>query len=54
LKAGDTDDSGHLDLADPLFLLNYLFRAGPAPGEPFAACGVDATADELTCATPAC
>ena len=48
-KSADSDDNGLLDLADAIHLLNYLFLGGPAPGDPFPACGVDPSADALTC-----
>jgi ELWxxDGT repeat protein len=55
LDAADTDDTGHLDLTDAVYLLVYLFCGGPAPPPPFSNCGVDATADGLGCASsPAC
>jgi len=54
--AADTDDSGELDISDPIHLLDDFFRAGtsiPAPG-PFA-CGADPTPERLDCETyPAC
>jgi hypothetical protein len=28
---GDVNNSGHVDLVDSVFLLNWLFRGGPAP-----------------------
>ncbi len=31
-RRGDVDDSGAIDLTDPIFLLQYLFQGGPAPG----------------------
>jgi len=49
LKAADSNDSGSLDVADAVYLLGYLFAAGPEPPEPFGACGLDPTPDELTC-----
>jgi len=30
----DADDSGDLTLTDPVFMLNHLFRGGPAPPAP--------------------
>ena len=48
-KAADTDDSGGLSLTDAVAVLNYLFRAGAPPDEPFPDCGPDLTADPLTC-----
>ncbi len=43
--AEDVDDSGGISISDAIALLSYLFRAGAAPHEPFAACGIDPTAD---------
>ncbi len=43
--AEDVDDSGGVSISDAIALLSYLFRAGAAPHEPFAACGIDPTAD---------
>ena len=49
--AFDIDDSGTLDLTDPVVLLNYLFQPPSAPpAEPFRSCGVDVTEDLLGCA----
>jgi hypothetical protein len=49
LDAADTDDNGSLELTDAVYLLGFLFLGGPAPQAPFPECGVDPTADELTC-----
>ncbi len=51
-KAADLDDNGLLDLTDAVSLLGVLFLGVPAPPEPFAACGVDPTQDNLSCGTP--
>jgi hypothetical protein len=42
----DTEDASDNDLADPVYLLNFLFRgvSAPAPLAPFPACGQPATA----------
>ena len=54
-KAADVDDNGRLDINDPVLLLRFLFLGGVAPEEPTAACGVDPTADALTCrGSPTC
>ena len=54
-KSADSDDSGTLTISDALYLLLHLFRGGPAPGAPFETCGVDPTADSLSCDSyPAC
>ena len=46
LDAHDTDDSGVVDIADPTFLLTFLFLEGPPPPEPGKdACGLDPTPD---------
>jgi hypothetical protein len=50
LSAADADDSGDLDLADPLFSFFYLYLQGPPPPEPGPlACGFDPTPDGLSC-----
>jgi predicted outer membrane repeat protein len=51
LKACDADDSGAVDLADAVYLLDYLFKGGPAPMAPFPEIGFDVLADELSCTT---
>ncbi len=45
----DADDSGALDITDPVFLLGYLFLEGPNPPQPFPAAGMDVSADDLGC-----
>jgi hypothetical protein len=55
LDALDADDSGDLELTDAVVLLSYLFLGGPAPREPFSACGPDPTPDALGCGSyPVC
>jgi hypothetical protein len=49
LEAADIDDSGSLDLTDPVLLLEHLFLGGAAPAAPFPGCGADPTADGLGC-----
>ncbi len=50
LDALDADDSGDLNVTDPILLLNYVFKAGVAPAAPFPANGPDPTAgDPLDC-----
>ncbi|MCH2373284.1 MAG: hypothetical protein MK538_03815, partial [Planctomycetes bacterium] len=51
-KSADVDDSGVLNVRDPLWILLYLFAGGGAPPEPFLACGGDPTPDDLKCASP--
>ncbi|MBI4586682.1 MAG: hypothetical protein HY717_21935 [Planctomycetes bacterium] len=54
-KSLDCDQSGKLEVADPIVLLRHLFLNGPPPPEPFAACGSDPAAAELACkAFPPC
>jgi hypothetical protein len=48
-QTADTNDTGAIDLTDAVYLLSYLFLGGPAPAEPFPACGPDPTIGELTC-----
>ena len=45
----DSDDSGTIEISDPIYLLNYLFLAGAAPPSPFNECGPDPTDDTLDC-----
>jgi hypothetical protein len=49
LKAADIDDSGALDVTDPIVLMHALFGLSDPPSEPFLNCGVDPTADSLSC-----
>jgi hypothetical protein len=49
LKSADANDTGVLDLSDPIFLLNHLFLGTPALNEPYLSCGIDRTDDELPC-----
>ncbi len=48
----DTNDDGEANIADAVFLLNFLFGPGPIPGDPFPGCGIDSTPDVLTCLGP--
>ncbi len=54
LEAADLNDDGMVDLADPIFLLNWKFGGGPGPSGPYPNCGLDPTPDSLDCAQPAC
>ncbi|HNR98563.1 MAG TPA: hypothetical protein PKX48_02095 [Planctomycetota bacterium] len=47
LDAYDVNDDGVLDIADPIYLFQYLFAGGPPPPEPFETKGLDPTPDEL-------
>jgi CSLREA domain-containing protein len=48
-RAADANDDGNVNITDPVAILNHLFLGAPPPPEPFAACGVDTTADVLAC-----
>ena len=48
-KTADADDSGSTDISDALLLLNFLFLGERAPAGPFPGCGIDPTADEVSC-----
>ncbi|MCZ6794618.1 MAG: hypothetical protein O7J95_13505 [Planctomycetota bacterium] len=48
--AADADDNGDIQITDPVYTLNRLFRGGPelpAPGA--TSCGSDPTDDALGC-----
>ena len=45
----DLDDSGRLNITDPIFLLRFLFLGGAAIPAPSMECGPDATDDAITC-----
>jgi hypothetical protein len=49
LDAADVDDSGQINITDPIVLLRHLFQGGSAPPPPFAAPGLDSTPDGLEC-----
>ncbi len=53
-SAADVDDSGALDLADPIQLLTALFGTGYAIPGPTIDCGVDPTRDSLSCPPATC
>lgn len=50
LDSADANDSGELDLSDPVFTLMWLYLGGPDFSEPFASVGQDPTEDGLDCA----
>ncbi len=55
MKSADTNDDGQVDIADAVYVLAYLFAGGAPPRHPFSSCGIDQTADGLTCdAFPPC
>lgn len=49
LDSLDANDDGAFNVADPLFLLNYLFSGGTPISDPSGTCGEDPTVDNLTC-----
>jgi hypothetical protein len=50
LNAADANDDDRINFTDPIYLLNHLFRGGPAAPAPFLECGPDLTTDKLGCA----
>ena len=51
---GDVDGSNRVDIADPIYLLNYLFRGGAPPAEPLGVCETVPGVDVATCARASC
>jgi hypothetical protein len=49
LDAADVDDSGAVDISDAIYSSTFQFLGGPPPEEPFGACGMGLTIDDLTC-----
>ncbi len=47
LDALDADDSGLIDVADPVFLANFLFKDGPFIPPPYPNLGFDETPDSI-------
>ena len=47
--ACDSNDNGQIDLADAIYLLNYIFTAGLLPPAPFIEKGLDQTPEGLGC-----
>ena len=55
VKSADANDNGTINLTDAVYLLNFLFGGGAPPTAPFAECGQDPTADDLSCESfPSC
>ena len=48
-KTCDANDTGTVNLSDPLFTLAYLFQGGAEPPMPFPDAGLDPTPDNLNC-----
>lgn len=49
LDAADINDDGTLNISDPPYLLTFQFAGGSRPPDPFGACGLDPTDDDLDC-----
>lgn len=49
MDAGDANDDGGIDISDAVFSLSALFSGGASPSAPHPSCGIDPTADTLTC-----
>lgn len=47
--AADINDDGKVNLEDPVLALNYSFKGGQKPAEPFPEKGYDITKDNLDC-----
>ena len=47
--AADVDDGDAIDVADPIYLLQYIFQGGPPPPPPFLQCDKDPTQGRLSC-----
>ena len=47
--ASDVNDDGRISISDAIYLLNDLFKGGPAIPSPFPGVGVDLTLDNLDC-----
>ena len=54
MDSADTDDDEDVDVADALFMLNYLFLRGPEIAAPAVSCGLDPSGEELTCSEYTC
>ncbi len=52
--AADADDSGGVNIADAMFLLEFLFQDGPPIPAPSPRCGPDPTPDGLSCDASPC
>jgi len=50
LDAADADDSGAIDIADPIRVLSFLFEGGAPPPPPTVEAAPDPTTDALPCA----
>jgi hypothetical protein len=48
-EAGDCNDDGELNVTDAVYLLEYLFMAGPSLPAPWPEPGPDLDGDDLPC-----
>lgn len=48
-NAADCNDDGAVDIADAIALVSHLFAGAGSLPEPFGACGIDPTVDDLGC-----
>ena len=48
-KRGDGNGDSVVDIADPIYVLSFLFTGGPPPPPPFPSVGPDPTPDSLNC-----
>jgi len=49
LKQMDVNDSGTLEISDPIYFLAHLFQGGSPPPPPYPEPGLDPTEDEIPC-----
>jgi hypothetical protein len=55
MKAADATDDGAVDISDGIRILNYLFLGSVDLVDPFKACGLDLTEENLSCGDfPSC
>jgi hypothetical protein len=47
--AADANDDGHVNIADAIYSLDFLFRGGAVPPAPFPEPNLDPTSDSLSC-----
>ena len=52
--AADLNNDGTINIADPIYLLAFLFSSGDAIPAPFPECGFDLDIDLLDCNTAIC
>jgi hypothetical protein len=45
MDGADANNDTRIDISDSIWLLNYLFKGGPQPSEPFPQAGVDPSDD---------